>query len=80
MSQSLPDEQIKANALKYKLLAEAKQKHIGSLCWGCPCQDDKFMPYPCQGRKRWQTEGFCTKKQFAETKLKTQSNGQKRME
>lgn len=83
MSQSLPEDKIRENAQKYKLIAEAKKKHKGTLCLGCPEQSWDFFPNPCKDRKRWQGHGgrgFCTKKQLVETKAKTQSKSQERMD
>jgi hypothetical protein len=62
------NEQEKAILDSYK--TEAERKHKGSFCLGCIEQDYAFYPHPCKGRQRWQTEGFCTKKQRAETKAK----------
>ena len=76
---SLPEvndkEREKAILDAYK--AEAERKHKGSFCLGCIEQDYAFYPHPCKGRVRWQTIGFCAKKQRAEVKAASKSQEEK---
>ena len=39
---------------------QALKKHPNAICWGCLERKDEFLSFPCEHRKRWQSEGYCT--------------------